>query len=156
MLRRSVVTPTDAQWEALADYVDKVRAQMNLGQWNLKLAHDPPPESDDPATDVTAEIKPIAGRYMATIRVAIGFWEEKPEDQRTVIVHELAHLYHQPATEPIRAGGILKQLGQATYDVLWAEVQRGAELLTDHVTTVMADWMPLPDLAKPQKPPKSE
>lgn len=142
--------PSDEAYEKLRAYIEVVRSLMNLGFWSLKLSHvgplDRPGEGD--VVDYTAQIEPVDGRYLATMRFGEAFWRMTPEDQRETVVHELAHLYHVGVDTPLRVGAWRQQLGQGLYDHVVGEMKRGLEYATDHVAGVLAEYMPLPELPK--------
>lgn len=143
-----MIEPTEEAMGKLRDYVDDVRGRMNLGQWSLRLSDQHPENDRQAGTDVIGRIDPVDGRYLAVIRLALRFWDDSPEEQRETVVHELAHLYHQPMTGPLEFGPVEKLIGTAAWAILRDVIDRGAEQMTDHLTKVLAEFMPLPELPK--------
>jgi hypothetical protein len=139
---------TEAQLDALADYVRMCRAELGLAEWHLIIGRHEPAVADN--GDVPhAEVIPTDGRYVAYLRFSDAFWRLPAIDQREAVTHELVHLLHVGVTEPVRAGHWRQLAGLAAADGLWVEVKRQAEYMTDKLASILAPYLPMPDLPRP-------
>lgn len=135
--------PTEAQLDAVAAYVNDVRRRLFLGNWGIEVLRRLP--EDDEAI---AEIDSCAGRYVATLAFGPSFWTHKPESQRQTIAHELLHLTHFMVADAVRLGEYKRELGQTTYDHLYAQVKLGLEYMVDQLATIVAELLPLPEIPR--------
>lgn len=89
----------EAEWQALAEYVDKLRIDLLLGHWEIVVQRDPP-ESDDTGVDaslIDAQVVITSNGYFAKLRVHEDFRQGDPDHQRATILHELLHLHSDKA-----------------------------------------------------------
>lgn len=89
------------------------------------------------------------------MRFAKDWLTSDPEDMRNDIVHELIHVVHRDQTDLMRKAAAQAIEEQAAYDVLWEGFRLATEVMVDHLATIIAPSMPLPDFTTtaPQETP---
>jgi hypothetical protein len=123
--------------KALCRYVRWVADVVELRDWTIVIAHDPP--ADD---DIYAHVAPTDGRKIATVRFCAGFRDLEPDKQRMVVVHELVHLHLAPLQ--FQCEDDLHPLwGKAVDTVFFASFRRNIEYAVDGITHAIAKHMPL-------------
>lgn len=132
---------TTAQADAIQKYIWSVRDLLNLRHWDTFLSDEPVPR------EVQAQVRPVEGRYVASIHLAHDWLKREPWDQRNDIVHELVHLTHREQTDVIRVG-LLRSglLPRKTEDLLWTNFRDATERMVDHLATAIAETFPLPEI----------
>lgn len=128
-----------ARRDALHDYVIDIRRRLYLQHWQIDL-----PDQWPAAHDALAEIDPCETRYIATLRLGPGFWDQSAEDIRKTITHEVLHLHHARLTNVIRLGEYKRELGQTLYEHLYDQIRIEAEYMVDALSVVVAEHMPMP------------
>jgi hypothetical protein len=128
---------TRAQKTALERYISEAQQTLNLGQWKIEL-EDSPCEDD-----ALAEIEVSENLWQARIRVAYGFFKEKPEEQRDTIVHELIHV-HTAGIERSR-DRMEKTLGELAWPVFQASMENEVERAVDALAKIVAPTLPIPE-----------
>lgn len=131
---------TNEQHAAVLGYLELVRDRLYLQGYAVTLRRDEPDDKD-----ALAMVSPTDGRYWMTIRLGTGFFGTDAETQRNTLVHEMLHVLQRDMTDTIRIGGLLKQLGQPSYDILWGAFSDADEKLTDRLALIVAPLLPLPD-----------
>jgi hypothetical protein len=127
-----------ARLAALTSYVADLQARMGLVQWHV-IIH------EHKLHGLIARVDPTEGRYYTYLSVARPtFWNLDPEWQRNAIVHELTHLVQLPATDIMDHGKWKEDLALPVWRDVLSSWTRGIELMTDHLTTIIAPSMPLP------------
>lgn len=129
---------TRAQKNALERYISDAQQIMNLGQWKIELSETPCEE------DALAEIEVSDNLWQAKIRVAHGFFKEKPDEQRDTIVHELLHV-HTAGIERSR-DRMEKTLGELAWSVFQAAMDNEVERAVDAIAKIVSPTVPLPEL----------
>lgn len=127
------MTKAQAQW--LSDYVFLVASKMKLKDWDFDI-DESPPDTDNAA----AAIRCVPGRKYAVIRVAVDFFQEKPQQQRHSITHELIHCHMSMAHNYI--DGLLDS-GDLTCthrEAFMFNLEYGVDGMADAI----APFMPLP------------
>lgn len=122
----------DQDWEVLARYVRDAADQLGLRDWLLILKHDPPA-----AQIALAEVRPVQGRKVATIRVCLEFRELTSDEQRQVVLHELLHCHLEEAHVYLRTV-LTKALGEGAEPILEAHRLK-AEYAVDAIATEVAE-----------------
>ena len=126
------------KWEALEAYVADLQRALNVKHWDVTVVRD--------ASDVEAwaDIDPHSQALTATLRVSHDFWEQKPERQREVLLHECLHLV------TCRHDQVIENLEEALGKIAWATFEKqhddAGERVVDHLARVIAQWIPLPAL----------
>jgi hypothetical protein len=130
------------QFAQLAEYCIALRGELFLHAWRIELLFVPPDNED-----AFAQIEPISGRYVANLRVCSDFMDIPPKKQREILTHELLHLIVWETDQIVFESHLNIALGSAW--ILLEERYRVArEIVTDRMTTLIADGMPLPAWAK--------
>lgn len=117
-------------------YVDSCKDIMGLRHWEITVSPDSAPD------DSWADIEVSTNLYHATIRFSPKLWDEKPEDVKRVVAHELIHI-HQAGIERL-VETLEKQLGSAAYELLNTVWDVESERSADSLSKVMAQLMPEP------------
>ena len=117
-------------------YVDSCKEIMGLGHWEITVSPESAPD------DSWADIEVSTNLYHATIRFSPKLWDEKPEDVKRVVAHELIHI-HQAGIERL-VETLEKQLGSSTYELLNTVWDVESERSADSLSKVVAQLMPEP------------
>ena len=136
---------TTEQANAIQAYVNQIRDLMGLHRWDIYVAVQRAPKG------ARASVLPVEGRAVAAVRFAKDWLTYSPEDMRSDIVHELIHVVHRDQTDLIRKAATEAIEEQAAYDVLWEGFRLATEVMVDHLTTIIAPFMPLPDFTTTQE-----
>lgn len=131
--------PSPGRRDALHEYVKEVRRLLFLQHWRIDLPNEWPD-----VEDVSAQIVPVEGRYLATLRFGEGFWSQSPDEARATITHELLHLHHVRLSDVVREGEYRHELGRSLYEHLYDQVRHESELMTDALTSLVVELLPLP------------
>lgn len=150
-LDNDIVIATEPMLDALCEYLGAVRAKLGLAEWHLIVSRRLP-KALDGGEPPFAQVIPTDGRYIAVIKFDEAFWRAPAAEQRNAVVHELAHLLHVGVTEPIRTGHYRTLVGGAAADGLWEQVRMAAEYMTDKLTSLLQELVPLPELPRPAGP----
>ena len=117
-------------------YVDSCKEIMGLGHWEITVSTESAPD------DSWADIEVSTNLYHATIRFSPKLWDEKPEDVKRVVAHELIHI-HQAGVERL-VETLEKPLGSAAYEMLSTVWDVESERSADSLSKVIAQLMPEP------------
>jgi hypothetical protein len=109
---------------------------MGLGHWEITVSTESAPD------DSWADIEVSTNLYHATIRFSPKLWDEKPEDVKRVVAHELIHI-HQAGVERL-VETLEKPLGSAAYEMLSTVWDVESERSADSLSKVIAQLMPEP------------
>lgn len=127
----------------LEAYLHDLASRLKITQWTVELDKD----VLDPEDDALATIERPFGRKMAYVTVREDFFEATPEHQRHVALHEMLHLLHgeseQLVFESIHDFSGIGAAFAAAYRLLH-------EYDIDHLTGLLAETMPLPELPRPE------
>lgn len=131
-----MATRSVSKWDALEAYVASIQEALNVRHWEVTVTR----EASD--VEAWADIDPHSQANTATLRVSHDFWEQKPERQREVLIHECLHLV------TCRHDQVVENLEDALGKIAWATFEKqhddAAERVVDHVARVIARWIPLP------------
>lgn len=83
---------TETEWKALECYVRYVADEMGLKDWKINVLREPPNDKEH-----AGECDARFGRKLANITFHPGFRDDKPEEQRQTVVHELLHCHFAAA-----------------------------------------------------------
>lgn len=126
-----------AEFKAAKEYFVQLRGLLLLGHWRLDFSRMPP---DDP--DAAAHISVMETRNIATIRLGEGYYEGTPQQRRHYAVHELLHIHL--ARHDYAIGDFRRVLDDASWGMVYTNVQRHLELTVDGLADVLAPLLPLP------------
>lgn len=133
---------TKEQVGAIQAYINQIRDGMGLGRWDVYVGAERAPKG------ARASVNPVEGRAVASIRLEKDWLDSTPEEMRNDIVHELIHLVHRDQTDLVRMVACEAIPKQSAYDVLWGAFRLATEVMVDHLASVIAPTMPLPDFAR--------
>jgi hypothetical protein len=110
---------------------------LHLEQWTIRIV------DEKPDNEVfILSIKPVEGRYLATLRINDLFYDYKPREQSMYICRELLHTSQQRLQDQI--GYLLRNesgfLKTAIDDLYVLEI----EYMTDWLSKVLSDVSPIP------------
>ena len=137
---------TADQGAALEAYIWQLRDLMGLHRWDLFIAAERAPKG------ARAAVLPSDGRAIAGLSFCKGWFDSTPDDMRNDIVHELIHIIHRDQTDLVRLS-TFDVLERSTYIVLASAHKSATEVMVDHLTAIIAPFMPLPNFTKPQENP---
>jgi hypothetical protein len=124
----------------IAKYLLDIQKRLRLIDWELFI-HDDPPEEDG----IAAKVDPTEGRKHAVLYFSSNFMSRDPEDQRGIIVHELLHLHHIPASDIIRLDlWDSRCISNDAYKIVFGAFKRQMEYCVDGITDAIAPLFPLP------------
>jgi hypothetical protein len=128
------------KWALLDDWLTDAQQVLQLAHWTLSVARD---ASD---VDAWADIDPHAQNLTAELRLSHDFWRQPPDRQRLVLTHELLHLACS------RTDRVVETLEDALGKVAWAvyspQYEDASERMIDHLASVIAQQLPLPEFPK--------
>ena len=131
-------TPRSDKLNKLEVYVRDCAALLNLGSWKISVLSDTAPE------DRYADIEVHSQAASATLRVGNLFWNQKPEDQRLTICHELLHIHLGMADHAVSA--LEDVLGTAAWTPWHAVYEDHYERGTDAIAELLAPMLAVPSL----------
>ena len=120
----------------IKSYVDSCKEIMGLGHWEITVSPESAPD------DSWADIEVSTNLYHATIRFSPKLWDEKPEDVKRVVAHELIHI-HQAGIERL-VETLEKPLGSSSYELVATVWDVESERSADSLSKVLAQLMPEP------------
>jgi hypothetical protein len=129
----------------LGRYVRAIADEMSLRDWTFDVELGDADEGKDARPDGSrwgASCAPVPGRKFATITLAPGQREEDPAELRQTVVHELTHCHFFGLWDTVRNDTLLP-LGQQTYDMFIANIERHMEYGVDAMADALAPHMPL-------------
>lgn len=121
--------------QAIDDYISYLQLVLEIQDWRIVLLAEYPD-----GTDVSASIKCVYGQRIAELHLAKGLFDEEPERQRHVIVHELVHILTDGCDNVID-NGLDILLGKPAFTVLKEAFDVQIEYLTDHLTYVINELL---------------
>jgi len=128
------------RWTQLEEWLTEAQANLGIADWRVTVVKD---ASD---VDAWADIDPHSQNLTADLRVAHDFWRQEPEKQRLILTHELLHLV------TCRTDRVVENLEEALGKVAWAvyepQYTDATERMTEHLATVIAPYLPLPEFQK--------
>jgi hypothetical protein len=135
----------------LDQYVRGIADLCGLRDWTIRVDTSASPTGDNHLyqqgeTGATAAIP--HGRKYITITLRDDWMQERPDDLRQTIVHELMHAHSEPMAwafnnlQSVTGGGVLFQTLDCAFD-------DAHEMMVDAVATAWAEALPLP--VKPKK-----
>lgn len=128
------------RWTQLEEWLTEAQANLAIADWKVIVVKD---ASD---VDAWADIDPHSQNLTADLRVAHDFWRQEPEKQRLILTHELLHLV------TCRTDRVVENLEEALGKVAWAvyepQYTDATERMTEHLATVIAPYLALPEFPK--------
>lgn len=145
---RDAPVQSPARRRALVAYVRRLKAELHLQAWHVRIVWEYPNTDDGAGGDVQAETEPMGARWLAELRLGEGFWRLDRAGVRRVLTHELLHLHHADLFRLVdadEAEPILRQgLGAVAFGMFSGNVKRELELMVDQLTAIVEPAMPLP------------
>ena len=132
------VTPRSDKLNKLEAYVRECAALMNLANWKISVVAEVAPE------DRYADVEVHSQAASVTLRVGNLFWQQKPEEQRLTICHELCHVHLAMADHAVSA--LEDVLGSAAWTPWHLVYEDHYERGTDAIAELIAPTLPLPSL----------
>lgn len=135
----------------LVRYVNKLKNMMNLSNWKITL--DPEPCSEDALAETTV----TEWQHFAKMQFHKNYKNDKPEDLRATVVHELLHCHFSPVEEV--AVELIKALEETESNKslaksMEAAVRYQSERAIDLISEAIAPFFPCPDIPKTPEPKK--
>lgn len=129
---------TEAQFDAVATFIEKAKPYLELRDWRFLLMDDHP--DDDKAA---ASVLQVEGRKLVELRLARDFFTDEFSDkQRThFLIHEMCHLFTFGLDHTFEKTG-KDWLPANTYDALCEIWNNQVEILTDTLAYAFADLLP--------------
>ena len=128
------------RWTLLEEWLADAQANLGVTDWKVNVVKD---ASD---VDAWADIDPHSQNLTADLRVAHDFWRQEPDKQRLILTHELLHLV------TCRTDRVVENLEEALGKVAWAVYEPqyldATERMTEHLATVIAPYLTLPEFPK--------
>jgi hypothetical protein len=122
---------TDDRKQKWLPYVRKLADMMNLKDWTIKISDDPPDNSNFEASCYCPE-----GQRLCTIHFSESFLNNKPEQQRETIVHELQHCHMEPFKRSVQKIAGIQE---------WNILEVLMEYCVDDTASYVAKLFPLPE-----------
>lgn len=137
----------DPRRPALQAYIRTLADGMRLQAWDIEVAEGEPEDdsavlSTDP--DPRRHWAPIHVRVRATDHCDTAFWDERPEEQRHDLVHELTHIVLTPLWLWVHDGSWRHQLTRREFDLVEEVFREQLEASTDFLARLIAPTLPLP------------
>lgn len=127
----------------IGPYIRWIADAMGLQDWTFNVVIGQPDSPNNPdGLEWGASCEPVPGRKAATITVAPWLCTADREQLRETVVHELAHCHFFGVWDTVRRD-LHGPLGQQTYDVFVAGLERHMEYGIDAVAETIARHMPL-------------
>ena len=123
--------------QRLAAYVRTLAPLMGLGRWTITV------DAEPCAAEHAATIQPGSEYYVATMRVASGFWAEPREAQRETVAHELVHLWMWRFEEAHGQGRAIIR-GKGAQASLAVAYEQAEEYAVDGIARAWSERLPLP------------
>lgn len=139
MSKRKTLDYTTEQVDAIQSYLSQISDLLGLQRWDIYVAAERAPKG------ARASVLPVEGRALAGVSFAQTWLSSTPQEMRNDIVHELLHVVHRDQTDLIANAGAKAIDAQGAYDVLWEAFRLATEVMVDHLTSIIAPSMPLPD-----------
>lgn len=129
----------DVQFEVVQTYLNEIKDFLGLKDWIIELDRTEP-KSDNSWAEVTV----CDAHDTAWVRIAYpSFFEQKPEDQRQWLIHEVMHCHFDRIQEVMRK---LEKHTENSSAMEFAKDQHMTEIefSTDRIARVLAPFFPLP------------
>lgn len=127
----------------LLRYVRFVANEIGLRDWTFNVVISEPDSDDNrDSSNWGASCEPVPGRKLATLTFSPDRRHDDPRDLRATVAHELVHCHFFGVWDTCRRD-VLAHLGQATYDVWIAGVERHMEYGVDAMADALASHLPL-------------
>lgn len=135
------VKATKRQRKILGEYVRWMANELELRDWAITVAYDPPADED-----AIAQIRCTYGRKHATIRLCQDWFERSIEEQRCTIAHELLHC-HLSGIE-WQFNNLSGHVSGDLFSVMWGGLKDQIEFGVDAMADAVAKHLPLPIYGK--------
>ena len=123
--------------DRVRDYLGKIKDDMNLRQWTIKVSDDLPPD------DSWADVEVSQNLWTATVRISNDFFKESPEHQREILAHELSHVHYGSLERLVES--LDKILGDQAYKILEHLWDIESERAADSIAVPLGRSLPLPN-----------
>lgn len=112
---------------------------VGLAGWNIEFEW-----LDPEVEDTYAMCFPTQGRRHAILKVSSAVRDLDIDLINMIVLHELLHAVHTPATDVIRLAVAESDTSQETYDVLWSCFINQIEYMVDQLACSLVDSLPSP------------
>lgn len=136
---------TKKRFHELGVYARALADEMGLRDWTfVTLDQEPetPPEYNGTDFRAEATCTPTPGQHTAVLRFRSDFDENRLEDIRNTVVHELLHCHMQAMHEMCRSV-LLNEISQSTYNVFMGGFDMNWEYAIDGISRAWAAKLPL-------------
>lgn len=116
-------------------YVLKIAREFGLGSWEINVV--------DETEDNLASCRSIDGAHEATIALSEEYQELSPDEKRETVVHEVLHIFADPAWQMIQVD-LPPLLGLNAITPFHAAYKRLLEFQIDGLAKAVAPRFPLP------------
>lgn len=123
--------------DKVRNYLAKIKDELNLRQWNIKVSDDLPPD------DSWADIEVSQNLWSATVRLSNDFFKESPEHQREILAHEMTHIHYGSIERLVET--LEKILGDQAYKILESLWDIESERAADSIAVPLGKSLPLPN-----------
>lgn len=139
----------DGDYGKLSSYVRDIANRMGLRDWTIVISEEPVDIDTGDGQIVGASCNVVYGRKRAKFQFNPDWAEDRPDDLRHLVVHELMHCHFVPVqwhhnnARAAMSNGEWVQYDSAFHDVM--------EMHIDAVADAWADVLPLPPEKKRKK-----
>lgn len=123
--------------DKVREYLGKIKDELNLRQWNIKVSDDLPPD------DSWADIEVSQNLWSATVRLSNDFFKESAEHQREILAHEMTHIHYSSLERLVET--LEKVLGDQAYRILESLWDIESERAADSIAVPLGKSLPLPN-----------
>jgi hypothetical protein len=146
---------TEPEWDALGAYVEKLRHELLLEHWTIRIDRAGPTPIDGVETGlIDAQMEIRNHGNVGILRVHDNFRAGDPDDQRQTILHELLHLHLDRLftdMDGMIEGFAAKQAYEATHELVYRQYERMTDALADAIAPKF-DLIAWPDVAELDAP----
>lgn len=125
------------RWRAVEGWIGEAQEALGLSEWKVRVIRD--------ASDVEAwaDIEAHTQANTADLRLAWDFFRQDAEKQRLVLTHELLHLVTAKTDRTVET--LEEALGKVAWAVYEPQYTDATERMTEHLATIIAPTLPLPE-----------
>lgn len=128
------------RYSALEEWLQMAMQVLLIKDWEIVVSRD---AAD---IDAHADIEVSSQKNYADLRVQRDFFDQTPEKQRLILVHELGHVINARADQVFES--LAKPLGEIAWAVLEPNYLDATERAVEHWANIVAPNLPLPVFPK--------
>ena len=132
---------TDRRIRSLCRWMSDLANDFGLSDKKINVHVGGPGEAED-GSDAIASVAGIYGRNILNVSISPAFFDQSPEEQRYIVIHEYAHAHTEAVRDLLRTA-LPKLLGQPAYDTFQTAYTQLDELATDSLARAIAPMFPL-------------